>query len=253
MADAVQLGHGICLTNEGVVLWRRAIAVEAYNAAQMVSGVLRLLTVVKAVAQSQQQGVVRQKGDASAVVGAALLGRLHAEDLVRVLQRFAVEGRRRQAGVASLAGAAAVAEEQLTGLGKIRRQRDFHQTALAVDECLGHARNRLRAQLACGINQSQLAATLGDQHAAVRQKSQRPGVGQAVSQGFNLIVGCRDSAGTEQQRAAQQSKLVHCLSPCTINRARADRAAPWVWSSGQTVHYPGPQPPSMTADRVFRE
>ena len=68
--------------------------------------------------------------------------------------------------------AAAVAEEQLARFGEIRRQRHIHQTRLTVDEGLGHACYRFGTQRAVSANQAQLAGTLGDQHAAIRQKRQ---------------------------------------------------------------------------------
>jgi hypothetical protein len=116
------------------------------------------------------------------------------EDHLDVLEprRVAVdEARTRHGGLTAAAGRNGEAEIDRAVLGEAAIEDHVMQAALIAREHGRHAGNR-RRKLSIPRNDAQPAGALGDQHAAVRQKRDRPGVGQARSGGFDRqLVGCR--------------------------------------------------------------
>jgi hypothetical protein len=209
VAVAVDLGQRVVPPDEGIVGRDAAVAVDAHDRARVAVETLRMLAEIGAVTEPDDERAVRQEGHAPAVVQLRVARRSGGEqhldvDELSALQAAAHHPRRIRARRAVREGQV----DPAVGL-VVRIEHDLEQPPLAADMGLGHTAHRLFQQLPVR-DDPQPARALGDQHPAVRQEGDGPGMLEARGNGLDpVLLGVRAAAGDEEDGAEQQVKIAH--------------------------------------------
>ena len=137
-----------------------------------------------ALADGDIKRLVWGEGEAGAVViggpGLDVLAKNNRQTLKAGLAGIANQPGAGNCGAACAAGARfRIRQEDLSGFGEIRIERDVEQAALAFGLDGRNAGDRLGLECA-HFDQAQAAGALGDEDGAVGQKGQRPGVFEAA-------------------------------------------------------------------------
>jgi hypothetical protein len=207
MAVAVDLGQRVVPPDEGIVGRDAAVAVDAHDRARVAVEPLRVLAEIGAVAEPDDERAVRQEGHAPAVVQLRVARRSGGEqhldvDEFSALEAAAHHARRIRAGRAVREGQVDPAVGGVVGI-----QHDLEQAGLAADKGLGHAAHRLFQQLPVR-DDPQPSRALGDQHPAVRQERDGPGMLEALGQRLDpVLAGIRAAAGDQHDGAEQQARV----------------------------------------------
>ena len=159
----------------------------------MIGRVLSLVAQVEPVAQGHEEVAAAVEDEARAPMVVAGMGRLLAEDDLNGFERAAVlaQASSRHAG-AGTAFAAILREAQIDEpvLREIRIERHIEKPALPAGSDARDALNRL-GERTVGIGDAQAAGPFRDQHAAVRQEGEAPGIleiaGDRLDDHFHLV------------------------------------------------------------------
>ena len=171
-----------------------AIRLDVDDLAEVIGRVLRLVAQVEPVAQGHEEIAVAVEDEARAPMVAAGMGRLLAEDDlngVRAPVPFWLRRPARHAG-AGPALAAILREAQIDEavLREIRIERHIEKPALPAGRDARDALERL-GERTVGIGDAQAAGPFRDQHAAVRQEGEAPGIleiaGDRLDDHFHLV------------------------------------------------------------------
>ena len=157
--------------------------------AEMGVQVLRLAAelLLGPLAERDEQMALAVEHQARAEMLGAVELRLLAEDDLDVRERplvLAEDAAGDRGAVAAVAGLG-IAQIHQAVLAEVRVERDVEKAALITRVHLRHARDRLR-DLALGRDMAERPRPLGHQHAAVRQKSERPGMAEPVGNGLDV-------------------------------------------------------------------
>ena len=198
----------------------------------MIAEILRLVAGGEMLAGGQEEVVVGRLHEAAAeMIAAGERAFLMEYHLDRVEPRRAVihqpgAGERRARAAADRLG---VTEIDRVVLAVVAVERDVVQAALARGEDFRHARERGR-ELAVRADNAHAPGALGDQHAAIGQEGERPGMDEALRHRFH-----RDVAGGRMKhlriagpatRRNEPGCHCQCPRPHAKSPARANPLAP---------------------------
>ncbi|OMP12863.1 spermatogenesis-associated protein 21 [Corchorus olitorius] len=206
------------LADEGVVLRHAALGREPHDLALQLVKLLRGGPLVVFAQRDEEIALVVEHQARPEVIAGGELGLL-AEDHLEVADRALVVG---QPAIADRRARLAVARfgvRQVYApiLREAGREHHVEQAALALGPHARHAGER-RRQLARAVEQAQPARPLGDQHAAVGQEGQAPGMFEAARDfadlGLHLLrrealhgLGWREGRAGQGQRARPCGEL----------------------------------------------
>ena len=200
--------------HERIVFRHAAVVVQADHRTVVIAGILRALHFA-AVAEGDKQITFAVEHDARAEVIAGAQLRQHAENDLHVFQLIAAQCAARDFGADALVVPCGIRQVDPIVLSELRMQHHIHQSALAHGCHGGNASHRLWVKLEIATDDAQPSAALGDQHARVGQKGDRPRMRQALGQGGDadavLLCGvglCRYRCGAEHD-AQQAARNLH--------------------------------------------
>ena len=165
----------------------------AERLAEMIAEVLRFVAVTKVFALCEKKIVVRRLDDAAAEVTP---GRerpvlpVDHPDVVESRRGLVDEPRAKKRGAAAAVHRLGVADVDRAILDEAAVEDDVVQAALTHGEHGRHACDRWR-QLAIARGDAQAAGLFGHQHSSVGQERNRPRIGKAADDGFNLEIAAR--------------------------------------------------------------
>jgi len=200
--------------DEGIVRRHRAVGPDADDLAEMVAEVLRLVARAEMVAHAEKQIVVGCLRDAAAEMIAARERAVLMEDHLHILESRSgvVEepctGERRARAAADRLGKA---EIDGVVLRVTAIEHDVVQAALARGEHLRHA-GEWRRELAVLSDDAHAPRPLRDQHAAVGQERECPGVLEAARDGLDREIaggGMKDLRVRRRAASRQEQSRAH--------------------------------------------
>ena len=172
VTDGVELGPGVHLPNERIVLWHASVVLEADDAARRVAHVLRAVGLAPLARSDEEVAIGEQQ--ARAEVAAAVVARQGDVDLLDILQARADEPAAGDRGgrIVIVVGAR-IGEVDQAVLREAGVQHHVEQPALAIVPHLGHARDRLGHEPAVR-DDAEPAGALRHQHPPVGQEGEDP-------------------------------------------------------------------------------
>ena len=189
-----------------------AVEGQADKTAEMGAGILGLFAKIEPVTDAQDQrvrdrggvravigNVTGQEGHTAAIMDVGTAARFGGEENLEIQQSVPVQptAPEMQRVVARRAGRPG--EVDMAGLLEIGRQGDVQETALAGMQDFGHAGYGV-AELAIGSDRTQAPGLFGDQHAAIGQEGEAPGVFQTFRHDLRRLgrgCGAKHQAGQE--------------------------------------------------------
>ena len=185
VAPGEDFGPRTGLADEGIVRRHRAVVAQADDLAGEIAEILRPLHL-EAIADADihQPGAVED--DARAEIEAALASGQGLEDHPDVAEAAIAQFGAGDRGRRAAAVARDIGEIKHAILREVGVQADIEQAGLTARPDLGHARQRPRLQPAVGED-PQPARPLGDQHPAVGQEGDAPGLHQVAAERYQAI------------------------------------------------------------------
>ena len=169
------------MVRKGIVIGHGAVFPEPHNGARVASERLRRMAfqvppgLRHPIADGQEQVPVAVEGDLCAVMSRGGAPGVRLEDLLDCVETVSLEPGAHQGGGVAIAFGLGVAQIDDAIDLEVRVHRDFLKPALAPDQGVGDAGQRLLEQSAVA-HQAQFAGALREQHVAARQKSDAPGM-----------------------------------------------------------------------------
>ena len=168
---------------------------------------------------------VAAEGDPSVEPRVGVEGLGH-QQVLHVAQRVTVQPAPRQGGrAAAVVVPLGVGEIDQPVVGEVRMERHVHQAAVAVVPHFRHAGNGARVELVIA-NQAQPAVALDNQHSAVRQERDAPGVRQPAGHDADadlVLLGGVDHPGAVAQRRHRHADGFFVLRVADRDQAEQQR------------------------------